>query len=146
MVLRRCKRAALIGLLCLTAVTVTACGGGTSSGAGAGNSTSGTGNTSNGGNTTGNHAAGTGSNSKNGGTTKDSSAQAASLFKKNCMVCHGANLGGGVGPNLQKIGASWSKAKITTQITNGGGGMPSFKGKLNDSQIRVLADWLSSKK
>ena len=71
---------------------------------------------------------------------------AQSVFKANCMACHGASLEGSVGPNLQKVGGKLSKDLIVTTITNGRGAMPSFKGKLSDSEVGSLAAWLADKK
>ncbi|MFD0698821.1 c-type cytochrome [Paenibacillus sp. GCM10027628] len=71
---------------------------------------------------------------------------AQSVFKANCMACHGASLEGSVGPNLQKVGGKLSKDQIVTTITNGRGAMPSFKGKLSDSEVGSLAAWLADKK
>jgi cytochrome c551 len=68
------------------------------------------------------------------------------VFKQNCISCHGVNLEGGVGPNLQKVGTKYSKDQIVGIITNGRGAMPSFKGKISDNEIGALADWLAAKK
>ena len=32
---------------------------------------------------------------------------------------------------------------MTSQVENGGGGMPAFKGKLTDDQIKQIADYVS---
>jgi mono/diheme cytochrome c family protein len=48
---------------------------------------------------------------------------------------------GNVGPNLDQAHPSMEKA--VTQITNGGGGMPAFKDRLNDKQIQILAKFVS---
>lgn len=71
---------------------------------------------------------------------------AEAIAKANCISCHGADLAGKVGPNLQKIGAKLSRDQIKNQITNGGGGMPSMKNKLKPEEIDALADWLAAKK
>ncbi|MGG1517230.1 cytochrome c [Paenibacillus oryzisoli] len=81
-----------------------------------------------------------------GGGTTTASGDAQTVFKANCVACHGANLEGGVGPNLQKIGGKLSKDQITATVTNGKGAMPSFKGKLSDGDISSLATWLADKK
>ncbi|WP_409342019.1 c-type cytochrome [Paenibacillus sp. MBLB4367] len=73
-------------------------------------------------------------------------ANAESIYKQNCVSCHGADLGGKMGPNLQKVGGKLDKDKITAKIQNGGGGMPSYKSKLKDEEIQALGDWLSAKK
>jgi cytochrome c551 len=73
-------------------------------------------------------------------------AAAQALYKQNCIACHAADLRGGVGPNLQKVGARMTAEQIAARINAGGGGMTAFKGVLTDAQIHTLADWLSTKK
>jgi cytochrome c551 len=75
-----------------------------------------------------------------------SGAAAEALFKMNCTSCHGVDLGGNIGPNLQNIGGSLTKAQITNQITNGGDEMPSFGKSLKAEEIQTLAAWLAAKK
>ena len=62
-----------------------------------------------------------------------------------CTGCHtlkDAGATGQVGPNLddKKPPASL----IVDRVTNGKGGMPSFKGKLTDAQIQAVAKYISS--
>jgi mono/diheme cytochrome c family protein len=76
--------------------------------------------------------------------TNNEAAQA--LFKQSCTSCHGVDLAGDFGPNLQKVGGKLTKEQITTQITQGGEAMPSFEEKLNTEEIQALASWLASKK
>jgi mono/diheme cytochrome c family protein len=64
-------------------------------------------------------------------------------FESNCGTCHvlaDARTTGTVGPNLDQAKPQLQEA--ITQITNGGGGMPPFKGQLSDQQIRALAQYL----
>lgn len=74
------------------------------------------------------------------------SAVAEALFKQSCTSCHGVDLGGDFGPNLQKVGGDLTKAQIITQITNGGAKMPGFKDGLKVEEIQALATWLAAKK
>jgi cytochrome c551 len=76
----------------------------------------------------------------------DTAMVAQSVYKQNCVSCHGVDLAGGVGPSLQKVGARLTQQQIATTITNGRGGMPSFKDKLKPEEIDALANWLYSKK
>jgi cytochrome c551 len=76
----------------------------------------------------------------------DSSMVAQTVFKQNCVVCHGVDLSGGVGPNLQKVGARLTQEQIVTTITNGRNVMPAFKGKLKPEEIDALTKWLAAKK
>ena len=52
-----------------------------------------------------------------------------------------AGSSGTVGPNLDQ--STKDLAAIEQQITNGGGGMPPFKGTLTDAQIKALAKWVA---
>ncbi|WP_123041964.1 c-type cytochrome [Cohnella candidum] len=71
---------------------------------------------------------------------------AEAVFKQNCIACHGADLHGGVGPNLTAVGSRLSSDAIAAKISAGGGGMTAFKGVLSDAEIHALADWLAAKK
>jgi mono/diheme cytochrome c family protein len=65
------------------------------------------------------------------------------LFQSNCGTCHvlaDAGTSGTIGPDLDQAKPSLQAA--ITQITNGGGGMPPFKGQLTPAQIRTLAQYL----
>lgn len=79
-----------------------------------------------------------------GGGTAAANGQA--IYKQNCISCHGDTLQGGVGPNLTKVGAKYSKDQIVTIVSNGKGAMPAFKGKLSDADIGSLSDWLAAQK
>ena len=79
-----------------------------------------------------------------GGTATTADAQA--IVKQNCTSCHGVNLEGSVGPKLSNIGSKYSKDQIAGIVNTGKGAMPSFKGKLSDTDISAVADWLAAKK
>ena len=67
------------------------------------------------------------------------------LFSDNCASCHtlaAAGASGKVGPDLDQVQPG--PDLITTQVNNGGGGMPAFKGKLTDEQIKQIADYVSA--
>jgi len=62
-----------------------------------------------------------------------------------CTGCHtlkAAGSTGTVGPNLDD--AKPSKELVIDRVTNGQGGMPSFKGQLSEAQIQAVADYVSS--
>jgi mono/diheme cytochrome c family protein len=64
-------------------------------------------------------------------------------FESNCGSCHtlaDAGTSGTIGPNLDETKTPLAKA--INQITNGGGGMPPFKGQLTQQQIRALAQYI----
>ncbi|MBO9609892.1 MAG: cytochrome c [Paenibacillaceae bacterium] len=73
-------------------------------------------------------------------------AEVETLYKTNCLSCHGDTLGGKIGPSLKKIGGKLTADKIAAKIENGAGTMPAFKNKLKDTEITALADWLATKK
>jgi cbb3-type cytochrome c oxidase subunit III len=67
------------------------------------------------------------------------------IFVANCGSCHtlaDAATSGKVGPNLDQLKPSL--AVVQRQVTNGGGAMPAFKGKLTDAQIKTVAQYVSS--
>ena len=64
-----------------------------------------------------------------------------------CVGCHNFGAGGGnLGPSLSKgavaNGFNNDPQKIMTQIENGGNGMPPFKGRMTDAQIKEVTDWI----
>ncbi|HET7577744.1 MAG TPA: cytochrome c [Bacillales bacterium] len=118
------KTLKMIGIAAALTVGLAACGGG-------------------GGNNAGNGNTGSGSASGSQGSSA-SSAGAKAIFEKNCASCHGKNLQGKVGPNLQHIGKEMSKKQILTQIKNGGGGMPAHV--IKGQKAEKVATWLASKK
>jgi cbb3-type cytochrome c oxidase subunit III len=62
-----------------------------------------------------------------------------------CTGCHtlkAAGSTGTVGPNLDE--AKPSKELVIDRVTNGQGGMPSFKGQLSEAQIQAVAGYVSS--
>jgi mono/diheme cytochrome c family protein len=62
-----------------------------------------------------------------------------------CVSCHtlaAAGATGTVGPNLDELKPSYSA--VVTQVTNGGGGMPSFGHTLSQAQISSVAKFVSS--
>jgi alcohol dehydrogenase (cytochrome c) len=72
------------------------------------------------------------------------SINAETIYKKSCVSCHGQNLEGGAGPNLQHVGSSMSEADILKQIVKGGGRMPG--GLATGDEAAALAKWLADKK
>mgnify|MGYP001953231241 CR=1 FL=1 len=85
---------------------------------------------------------------KNGASTEDTANLASlepdKIFGQKCSTCHGDNLEGKNGPNLQHVGADMSKDEILNQIKNGGGAMPG--NIINGEAADKVADWLSKKK
>ncbi|WP_364146360.1 c-type cytochrome [Paenibacillus sp. LPE1-1-1.1] len=78
----------------------------------------------------------------------DGPDEVVSVYKANCVSCHGTGLQGRVGPatNLQKVGERMSASDITQQIEQGEGSMPAFKDRLTTEEITGLSNWLAAKK
>ncbi len=80
---------------------------------------------------------------------QNSKAYEASLFKQNCVICHGPEgegrtLGDGrVIPNMREGELkSRSEADIYKQIAEGGNGMLPFRDMLTKREIDLLAKWI----
>ena len=74
-----------------------------------------------------------------GGT--DGKAIFASAGCSGCHTLAAAGASGTVGPNLDE--AKPSKELAIDRVTNGRGGMPSFKGQLSDAQIGAVATFVA---
>jgi quinohemoprotein ethanol dehydrogenase len=65
------------------------------------------------------------------------------VFAEECSVCHGATgHGGNGGPDLRTMPLAKSQAGAEKQVTNGGGGMPAFKGQLSEEEIKNVAAYV----
>jgi mono/diheme cytochrome c family protein len=68
-----------------------------------------------------------------------------SVFADTCSVCHGATgHGGNGGPDLTTMPLARTVAGVTRQVTDGGGGMPPFRGQLSDKQIVDVAAYVTT--
>ena len=79
-----------------------------------------------------------------GATSGDAAAGKEVFASAGCGGCHtfsAAGSSGSVGPNLDD--ASPSHDHVVTQVTNGGGAMPSFKDDLTEQQIQDVAAFVS---
>jgi len=79
--------------------------------------------------------------------TGDATAGKAVFMSAGCANCHTlkeAGATGAVGPNLDQ--AHPSEALVVNRVTNGKGGMPSFKGQLSAEQIRAVASFVATGK
>jgi mono/diheme cytochrome c family protein len=77
-------------------------------------------------------------------TTTGGTANGEALFSENCASCHtlaAANASGKVGPNLDQLKPS--KSVVVKKVTNGGGGMPAFGGRLSTAQIEAIAEYVA---
>ena len=60
-----------------------------------------------------------------------------------CAGCHGADgTGANGGPDLTSIPSARNMERVVAQVTNGGGGMPAFKGALTTKQINDVSAYV----
>ena len=65
------------------------------------------------------------------------------VFANNCSICHGSDgHGGNGGPDLRTMPKAKTEAGAIEQVTNGGGGMPAFKGQLDEEEISNVAAYV----
>jgi mono/diheme cytochrome c family protein len=79
-----------------------------------------------------------------GGESGDAAKGKAVFASAGCGSCHTfskAGSSGTIGPNLDDLSPSFDK--VVTQVTNGGGPMPSFKDQLSAQEIRDVAAFVS---
>jgi cytochrome c551 len=87
---------------------------------------------------------GGGETTTGGGTTGDATNGEAVFASAGCGGCHTfskAGSSGSIGPDLDDAAPSFDK--VVTQVTNGGGPMPSFKDQLSEQEIRDVAAFVS---
>lgn len=68
-----------------------------------------------------------------------------SIFTSNCSGCHtlaDAGASGQVGPDLDQLQPE--EAIVETQVINGGGPMPAFKGVLSEEEIKAVSKYVST--
>ncbi len=75
---------------------------------------------------------------ENGG---EAGGGAEAIYANSCAACHGDDLSGGVGPDLNSVGASLSAEEIQDIILNGMGDMPPVS--VSEDEAAELAEWLS---
>ena len=69
--------------------------------------------------------------------------QGKQTFETRCSTCHGLDGGGAMGPNIQAIPMRLGAPAVADVIKNGmSGGMPSFAGQLDASQIQQVIAYL----
>ncbi|MCR2802760.1 c-type cytochrome [Paenibacillus soyae] len=69
-------------------------------------------------------------------------ASMETIYKSNCMGCHGSDYQGAMGPALSQVGSALDRERLYAKIAKGGGGMPAFEGRLSEDEIVGLANWL----
>jgi mono/diheme cytochrome c family protein len=75
---------------------------------------------------------------------RDNASPGATLFADNCARCHGADGGGGIGPQLSDgavVERFPDEADQIQFVTRGGGSMPAFGGALSPAEIREIVTY-----
>lgn len=83
---------------------------------------------------------GCGGDDEHVGERVDGAGVFASAGCANCHTLSAANATGVVGPDLDHRRPS--AVQVRVQVNRGGGGMPSFRGKLSPEQIRAVARYV----
>ena len=80
----------------------------------------------------------------------NSKSYEASLFRQNCLICHGAEAEGRKledGRQVPSLRQGEFKAvtreQIYNQIANGGNGMTPFRGKLSERELKMMTDFVA---
>jgi alcohol dehydrogenase (cytochrome c) len=84
-----------------------------------------------------------GEEGKEASTGGPDAAAGKEVFAEQCSVCHGGDgLGGNGGPDLTTMPKAKEQKGAEEQVTNGGGGMPPFKGTLSEEEISNVAAYV----
>lgn len=67
-------------------------------------------------------------------------AEPEEIYAQSCAGCHGKDLSGNNGPDLQKVGDSFSAEEIRDIILEGYGDMPPVQ--LSPEESEALSEWL----
>jgi mono/diheme cytochrome c family protein len=90
--------------------------------------------------------AGCGGGDDGGGADPQTLAKGKQIFTEQCGGCHtlqDAGTTGAIGPNLDELQPN--EGTVREQVTNGGGSMPAFKGKLSDDEIKAVAAYVADR-
>lgn len=76
-----------------------------------------------------------------GGEGGETASDPQAIYDANCMSCHGADMSGGMGPDLTTVGQNYSADEIVDIIQNGTGSMPA-QTQVSEEESTALAEWL----
>ncbi len=71
-------------------------------------------------------------------------ARGASLYKQNCLPCHGETGGGGMGPKLARNPILGQEERFRTTVNQGRGAMPPWGAVLRPQEIADIHAWLNT--
>lgn len=80
---------------------------------------------------------------KSGEATANTESPIPAVYKQRCLSCHGDQLEGRVGPNLQAVGSRLTEEEIAAIISDGIGGMPAFGKRLSEKELASISAWLA---
>ncbi|WP_173916118.1 cytochrome c550 [Halobacillus sp. Marseille-Q1614] len=82
-------------------------------------------------------------NEENGEETEETAAAPEEMYQQSCSSCHGGDLEGANGPNLQEVGSKYEAEEIQEIIINGKGGGAMPAGLYTGDDAAKLAQWLA---
>lgn len=88
-------------------------------------------------------ACGGGGDSGNNDGNNETADPAEDVYQQSCAACHGADLEGANGPELDDVGSKYSADEIEDIIVNGTGDMPPQNVEGDD--LDALVEWLADK-
>ncbi|TAJ07970.1 MAG: c-type cytochrome [Nitrospirae bacterium] len=77
-------------------------------------------------------------------TPGGAAARGASLYKQNCLPCHGEAGNGGVGPKLARNPILTQADRFRTTVSQGRGAMPPWGAVLRPQEITDILAWLNT--
>ncbi|WP_185602327.1 c-type cytochrome [Paenibacillus sp. 598K] len=72
--------------------------------------------------------------------------EATALYKNRCISCHAVDRSGRNGPDLRDIASRMTQQQVMDIIQDGSQGMPSYKNRMANKEIEILAEWLVKSK
>ncbi|WP_101844311.1 cytochrome c550 [Halobacillus sp. Marseille-P3879] len=82
-------------------------------------------------------------NAEDGEESEETAAGPEEMYEQQCSSCHGGDLEGQNGPNLQEVGSRYDASEIQDIIENGKGGGAMPAGLYTGDDAATLAEWLA---